>query len=231
MTLTSYLFTREVIGGGQVTGVGVMDDRGNLWIDDARGLHPYPTGKLWQLSPIPEDSTLVAPLLHMLTDRFRREEESRAIAEATRETVRQAEQHAAEQASPAILARRDAITAGDHIMVSGTTLARVVSRDGQRMRIVRYTPHLDRWGKEQTLAKSWAWRVPTPEEIIDRLNYRALAEGHSRDETRAYRLTEKAKLNTTAARGEGRRAAHAGPMAREGIPGAQGGNAPMEGAV
>ncbi len=200
-----------------------MDDRGYLWVDDAQGLHPYQTGNAWQLSPIPEESALAAPLMAKMRDRQRKQEESAEQARMDAEIAKIAKiaKYEDDEAEAREMeARRAAITAGDYIMISDT-LARIVSRDDKRMRIIRYTPHLDQWGKEQTLAKSWGWRIPTPEEIVNRLNYRALAEAHSRDEVREYRLREMQRLNAAAAEAEAfaqreakvRRTAHQGPMA------------------
>jgi hypothetical protein len=40
-----------------------MDNAGYLWVDEGDRLQPHPTGKVWQLSSLRADSTLVALLL------------------------------------------------------------------------------------------------------------------------------------------------------------------------
>jgi hypothetical protein len=190
--MTPYLFTRETQSGGQVTGVGVMDDRGYLWIDDHRGLHPYPTGKLWTLSPIPADSALVAPLVTRVRDILQQRADGAAQIFVETEMAKIAAAEAAAAAAKEREDRRAAIGVGDYIMVSGHTLARIVSRDDKRTRVVRYTPHLNQWGPVRTLASSWTWEVATPEEIVANLHYKELAKARLADEVA--RLIEKEEI-------------------------------------
>jgi hypothetical protein len=182
MTLTPYLYTRQRIGapsGEFVTGIGIQEDGGYLWVEDRDGrLTPYSTGKMWQLAPLPSDAAMVAPLLTRVRDYLHWRAEASAKHREDQELVLAA----AERADQERQARRAAITVGDYIVVSSTTLARVASRDAKRIRIERYIPHIDHWGPVQTLASSWSWEIATPEEIVAHFGYLELAEARAREE-------------------------------------------------
>jgi hypothetical protein len=182
MTLTPYLYTRQrggVPSGEFVTGIGIQEDEGYLWIEDRDGrLTPYSTGKMWQLAPLPSDAAMAAPLLTRVRDYLH----WRAEANAKHREDQELALAAAERADQVRQARRAAITVGDHIIVSHTTLARIVSRDAKRTRIERYIPHIDHWGPVQTLASSWSWEIATPEEIVAHLGHLELAKARGREE-------------------------------------------------